>query len=150
MASFPFHPPGPLSFHVCSTSLISQPSKTSRDHSLRVERPVFPRSLHLSAAGCRGMERGMGRAPPHLPGQCPCRMSSRCPDEQYSGHPLLTAMCRRPLFHCCAQMCPPGWEEVTRAVLWLPSFPHFIFITAPPEILEKRKLKAENDSHKVL
>lgn len=45
---------------------------------------------------------------------------------------------------------PTRLEEVTRAVLWLPSFPHFIFITAPPEILEKRKLKAENDSHKVL
>lgn len=58
VASSPFHPPDPLSFQVCSTSLISQPSKTSRNHCLKVERPAFPRSW------CQGMEKGVGRLPP--------------------------------------------------------------------------------------
>lgn len=75
VASSPFHPPDPLSFQVCSTSLISQPSKTSRNHCLKVERPAFPRSW------CQGMEKGVGRLPlPHLPGQRPCRTGSQCPD----------------------------------------------------------------------
>ena len=79
MAFSPFHPPDPLSFQVCSTSLISQPSKTSRNHCLKVERPAFPRSW------CQGMEKGVRRRPlPHLPWQRPCGTGSQSPDEQHS------------------------------------------------------------------
>ena len=100
--SFPALSSGP-SFQVCSTSLICQPSKTSRDHSL-------PRPWTLPVAGCRGIKRRVEGGRPTSISSCdiiPAECSHPAKTEDTGGIPSSLPCSEGLCFHCYPRQMVP-------------------------------------------